>query len=297
MNLEAYLVERARWVEEALAAYLPVLPEPARQLGEAMRYSLFAGGKRLRPVLALAGAEALGRDPKVALPAACALEFIHTYSLIHDDLPAMDDDDWRRGKPTNHKVFGEAQAILAGDGLLTQAFAILATAEYPAEVAPEKVLAAIAEIAAAAGPEGMVGGQSADIRAQGKSDADGEFLHYIHTHKTGALLRASVRVGALLAGAAPAELAALTAYGEKLGLAFQISDDILDATGDPKVLGKPVKNDAQKQKLTYVTLYGLAKARQEARRLAAEAEAALGAFGPGAEPLRQLARFTVERNH
>lgn len=297
MNLKVYLSERAQLVEAALGEYMPSLPPPARQLEEAMRYSLFAGGKRLRPILALASAEAVGADFRVALPAACALEFIHTYSLIHDDLPAMDDDDWRRGKPTNHKVYGEAQAILAGDALLTQAFAILATGKYQPQVSPTRILAAIAEIAVAAGAEGMVGGQSADIREQGKNNSDPSTLHYIHTHKTGALLRASVRVGALLAGAQEAELANLTVYGEKLGLAFQISDDILDATGDPALLGKPVKSDAQKQKLTFVTLYGLEKARRQAQELAQEAESALAQFGPSAEPLRLLARFTVERNY
>lgn len=296
MNFEAYLAEHAERVDKALAEYMPTLPAPAKELEKAMRYSLFAGGKRLRPILALASAEAVGADPAVALPAACALEFIHTYSLIHDDLPAMDNDDWRRGKPTNHVVFGEAQAILAGDGLLTQAFYILATGPYPPSVGREQILAAIAEIAGAAGAEGMVGGQSADIRAQGKS-GDPETLYYIHTHKTGALLKASVRVGALLAGASSSVLSSLTLYGEKLGLAFQISDDVLDSTGDPRLLGKPVKNDAAKQKLTYVTLYGLEKARAEAKRLAEEAEAALVELGPAAEPLRYLARFTVERNH
>ncbi|MDK2882385.1 MAG: geranylgeranyl diphosphate synthase, type [Bacillota bacterium] len=296
MNLEAYLAERAQLVDRALEKYMPALPRPAKELENAMRYSLFAGGKRLRPILALASAEAAGADPVVALPAACALEFIHTYSLIHDDLPAMDNDDWRRGKPTNHIVFGEAQAILAGDGLLTQAFYILATGPYPPSVTAEQILAAIAEIARAAGAEGMVGGQSADIRAQGQG-GDPEILDYIHTHKTGSLLRASVRAGALLAGAPMSTLSSLTLYGEKIGLAFQISDDVLDSTGDPKILGKPVKNDAQKQKLTYVTLYGLEKARAEAKRLAEEAEAALVGLGPSAEPLRYLARFTVERNH
>ncbi|MGB9826016.1 MAG: polyprenyl synthetase family protein, partial [Desulfofundulus sp.] len=230
MNFEAYLAEHAERVDKALAEYMPTLPAPAKELEKAMRYSLFAGGKRLRPILALASAEAVGADPAVALPAACALEFIHTYSLIHDDLPAMDNDDWRRGKPTNHVVFGEAQAILAGDGLLTQAFYILATGPYPPSVGREQILAAIAEIAGAAGAEGMVGGQSADIRAQGKS-GDPETLYYIHTHKTGALLKASVRVGALLAGASSSVLSSLTLYGEKLGLAFQISDDVLDSTG------------------------------------------------------------------
>ncbi|HHY92700.1 MAG TPA: polyprenyl synthetase family protein [Firmicutes bacterium] len=297
MNLRAYLIERARWIEEALSTYVPALPQPAKQLEEAMRYSLFAGGKRLRPILVLASTEAVGAAPERALPAACALEFIHTYSLIHDDLPAMDDDDWRRGRLTNHKVFGEAQAILAGDALLTEAFHILTVGRYPAEVSCRQILTAIAEIAVAAGPEGMVGGQSADIAAQGKTDGSRDTLTYIHTHKTGALLRASVRVGAILGGAQPADLDSLTVYGEKLGLAFQISDDILDATGDPQILGKPVKNDAAKKKLTFVTLYGLDEAKSEAARLAYEAETALCHLGAGADPLRELARFTVERDH
>jgi geranylgeranyl diphosphate synthase type II len=297
LDLQAYLKERSQLVDKALEQYMPTLPAPAKVLEEAMRYSLFAGGKRLRPILALAAAEAVGGSVEAALPASCALEYIHTYSLIHDDLPAMDDDDWRRGRPTNHKAYGEAQAILAGDALLTQAFVILTASNYPATVNPEQIRRAIYEIAVAAGPEGMVGGQSADIREQGNAAAGPEVLTYIHTHKTGALLRSAVRVGAILGGATRDQLASLTSYGEKLGLAFQISDDILDATGDPMLLGKPVKHDAKKQKLTYVTLCGLEKARREAANLAKQAEDSLQSFSAAADPLRALARFTVERDH
>ncbi|NLG86810.1 MAG: polyprenyl synthetase family protein [Firmicutes bacterium] len=299
MNLKQYLTERTKLIEEVLLTYLPTLPKVAEQLESAMRYSLFAGGKRIRPILALASAEAVGGDPQAVLPAACALEFIHTYSLIHDDLPAMDDDDWRRGQPTNHKVFGEAQAILAGDALLTHAFAILASPDYPVPIEAEKALRIVWEVADAAGPLGMVGGQSADISQEGtvqEYDAP-TVLRYIHTHKTGALLRAAVRTGAIIAEASPEQLAALTLYGENLGLAFQICDDILDATGDPKLLGKPVKTDAQHKKLTYVTVHGLEEAKRAAYILADQAIEALSDFDNAAEPLRALARYTVERQN
>lgn len=299
MNLRQYLHERAGLVEKVLSDYLPVLPAVARQLERAMRYSVFAGGKRLRPILTLASAEAVGSIPEAALPAACALELIHTYSLIHDDLPAMDNDDWRRGKPTNHIVFGEAQAILAGDALLTQAFAVLSSRDHQVPLDAEKALYVIQEIANAAGPMGMVGGQSVDISQEGTSKVQdaAEVLHYIHTHKTGAILRAAVRVGAIVAEATPEQLSALTLYGEKLGLAFQICDDILDATGDAELLGKPVKTDAEHQKLTYVTVHGLTEAKRMAISLAEEAVGALTNFTNAAEPLRALAHFTVKRQH
>ncbi len=298
MNLKQYLAKRAQKVEEALQGYIPKLSPEVEELASAMSYSLFAGGKRLRPILALASAEAVGGDLEPVLPAACALEFIHTYSLIHDDLPAMDDDDWRRGKPTNHKVFGEAQAILAGDALLTHAFAILASPNGESPAPAEKTLQVVLEIANAAGPLGMVGGQSADIKEEGTIQEQDALamLQYIHTHKTAALFRVATRVGAIIADAAPKQLAALTLYGEKLGLAFQICDDILDATGDPKLLGKPVKTDSQHQKLTYVTVYGLEKAKYAAEQLADEAIEALAIFDDAAaEPLRALARYTIER--
>lgn len=297
MDLKNYLAKRAQEIEEALKRYMPDLPPEVEELAAAMRYSLFAGGKRLRPILTLASTEAVGGDPCAAMPAACAIEFIHTYSLIHDDLPAMDDDDWRRGKPTSHKVFGEAQAILAGDALLTHAFTILASPNDIASFSAEKALQVVLEIADAAGPKGMVGGQSADIKEEGsiqKQDAS-SMLRYIHTHKTGALLRAAIRVGAILGNATSKQLASLTVYGEKLGLAFQVCDDILDATGDPKLLGKPVKTDAQHRKLTYVTIYGLDNAKRVAVQLADEAVAALVNFDDAAEPLRALACYAVER--
>ena len=299
MNLKQYLVDRAQQIEEALLSYMPKLPPEVEQLGAAMRYSLFAGGKRLRPILALASAEAVGADPRAAMPAACAIEFIHTYSLIHDDLPAMDDDDWRRGQPTSHKVFGEAQAILAGDALLTHAFSILATPNNFPSVPAETILQVVLEIADAAGPKGMVGGQSADIKEEGTIQAQDapSMLKYIHAHKTGALLTAAVRVGAIIGAANSEQLASLTTYGQKLVLAFQICDDILDATGDPELLGKPVKTDAQHQKLTYVAVYGLQEAKHAAQRLATEASEALANFDEAAEPLTALACYAIQRKY
>ena len=297
MDLKQYLHEKALEIEKALKTYIPSLPAEAERLGEAMRYSLFAGGKRLRPILTLASAEVVGGNPQVAMPAACAIEFIHTYSLIHDDLPVMDDDDWRRGKPTSHKVFGEAQALLAGDALLTHAFTILAASYKLDSVKPEKVLKVVLEIASAAGPEGMVGGQSADIEQEGaiKAQAAPSVLKYIHTHKTGSLIMASVRAGAILGGATLKQLKLLTTYGKKLGLAFQICDDILDATGDPKLLGKPVKTDATHKKLTYVTVHGLQEAKNAARRLDFEAVESLTEFNELADPLRAIAHYAIQR--
>ena len=299
-DLKGYLAQRRQLVDAALEQCLPAEPgAPYGSVVEAMRYSLFAGGKRVRPILCLAAAEAvLGEERSAAervLTFACALECIHTYSLIHDDLPAMDNDDLRRGKPTSHKVYGEATAILAGDGLLTLAFR-LATDLSRYRAVPEVLLAAATELAEAAGFRGMIGGQAVDMESQGKRGTVEE-LARLHRLKTGALLRASVRCGALLAGAAPGQLAALTSFGEHVGLVFQVADDILDVVGQKELMGKNVGGDARKQKLTYPGLIGLEQSRREAERLLAAALDALTPLGPQAEPLRQIAAYVVQRTN
>ena len=299
-ELVRYLKERASLVERSLAAAVPQSEGPSARLDEAMRYSLLDGGKRLRPILALASCEAVGGALDDALAFACALEMIHTYSLIHDDLPAMDDDDLRRGKPTNHKVFGEALAILAGDGLLTKAF------EAAAHNAAELKLngAACAElvrlIAFGAGAEGMVGGQVADLAAEGMTKklskaAAARMLEAVHRRKTGALIIASLDAGALLAGASKTKREALCSYGECVGLAFQIADDVLDVVGDKKKLGKK-GSDRDNDKLTYASLYGVDGARAKARALVEMAHAHLKSFGARAAVLHELADYIIERD-
>ncbi|RUM89798.1 MAG: polyprenyl synthetase family protein [Thermodesulfatator sp.] len=261
-----------------------------------MRYSLFAGGKRLRPILCLLAAEAVGGKPQELLTFACGLECLHTYSLIHDDLPAMDDDDLRRGRPTCHRAFDEATAILAGDGLQALAFECFTHPELRARVPAERLLAAIHLVARAAGIHGMVVGQMADLLAEGRLISLEE-LQYIHRNKTAALIEASVVSGGLLAGAEEPVLAALRTYGASLGLAFQIVDDLLDVTGDEKELGKPVGSDERRGKATYPALVGLSKAREQAQALVEEACAALSGLGPAAEPLRALALFVLTRKN
>ena len=293
LDLPAYMAERARAVDEALGRFLPAESAPPETLHRAMRYSVFAGGKRLRPVLVIAGAEAVGGRLDDVMPTACAVEMIHTYSLIHDDLPAMDNDDFRRGVPTNHKVFGEAIAILAGDALLTLAFRLLAD-NVPVGSSGPRLRDVLVEVADAAGSAGMVGGQVADIECEGKP-ADAEAVDYIHTHKTAALIRASIRAGAILAGAAPGQLDALGVAGGALGLAFQIMDDILDVTATTEELGKTAGKDQAQQKATYPAVHGLEASRSRARALVAEAHAALEPFGPRALPLRALGTFFIER--
>jgi len=294
MDLKAYLAERRGLVNRALEAYLPAVRGPAFRVVQAMHYSLFAGGKRLRPILCLAAAEAVGGDPSEVLPVACALEMIHTYSLIHDDLPAMDDDDLRRGQPTCHKKFDEATAILAGDGLLTAAFQIMADAASRFEGRERDLLAVIRLIAAAAGYPGMVGGQMLDLQAEGRKVTLKE-LETIHRMKTGALLTASVRSGAVMAGGTRAEVTALTSYGEKFGLAFQVTDDLLDVEGEAGEMGKATGMDAQRHKATYPGLLGPAEAKAWAQRLVETAVADLQDFGPVAEPLREVARYLLVR--
>jgi len=260
-----------------------------------MRYSVFAGGKRIRPILMIASCEAVGGTAEAALPAACAIEMLHTYSLIHDDLPSMDDDDFRRGRPTNHKVFGEATAILAGDALLTEAFLLLSSPEVLPDVTAEIRRELIHILSRAAGSLGMVGGQVVDMESEGKT-IDFPTLEYIHTHKTGALILAAVQMGALIGGADKAAMTALTRFGEVAGLAFQIADDILDIVGDQDVVGKDIGSDQARGKVTYPAFLGLDEAKRRACELRDLGIGALHGFGPAAEPLRQIVHFIVDRS-
>ncbi len=293
-DLDVYLQERRRLVDAALDGFLPSEDTRPASVHRAMRYSVLAGGKRLRPILVIAGAEVVGASPSAVMPTACAMELIHTYSLIHDDLPAMDDDDYRRGRLTNHKVFGDAIAILAGDALLTYAFQLVAQNATVPGVDPKVVCDVVAEIAEAAGTVGMVGGQVVDIESEGKT-ITAEELEYIHVHKTAALLRASLSVGARLGGADAAALAAVAEAGQSLGLAFQIVDDILDVEGSLETLGKTAGSDERKQKVTYPALHGIEASRREARRLIERTKSRLGVFGARSAPLCALADFVVER--
>jgi len=247
--------------------------------------------------LMLAACEAVDGDTRCVIPAACAMEMIHTYSLIHDDLPAMDDDDFRRGNLTNHKVFGEAIAILAGDALLTEAFKLASDLRFAEGCSPSILLAVIHEIATCAGSSGMVGGQVVDMESEGCHDIDLPTVQYIHTHKTGALIKASVVVGALLGGASREKLAAVTRYGEAVGLAFQIADDILDIEGTTEEIGKDAGSDQARGKATYPAVIGLAAAREEARAIMDEALRSLEMFGAEADPLREIARYIVQRKN
>jgi geranylgeranyl diphosphate synthase type II len=292
-DLKTYLRQAGAKVEQALDASLG--PEQPERLREAMRYSLLAGGKRLRPILCLAACELAGGDSEQAMPTAVALEMIHTLSLIHDDLPAMDNDDLRRGRPTSHKVFGEANAILAGDALLTRAFEMVSL-RSPG-VPAERLLAVVGELSLAAGAPGLVGGQVVDLESEGKQ-VSLETLEYIHVHKTGALLRACVLSGALIAGAAEGLMAALRTYARGIGLAFQIIDDILDVTASSEVLGKTAGKDLSANKTTYPKLLGLEESRQRAEALVREAKQALEPYGAQgkAAPLMALADFITSRD-
>ena len=294
VDLSRYLAERREAVDQALEQALPPADRHPKTIHEAMRYSVFAGGKRLRPILVIAGAEAAGGSMADVMPTACAMELIHTYSLIHDDLPAMDDDDFRRGRPTNHKVFGEAMAILAGDALLTLAFSLIAVNFSSGRRNPALLRNVLTEIASASGTEGMIGGQVVDLESEGQKVVP-DTLEYIHTHKTQALIRASLRVGAMLAEASSHALEALTRTGDCLGLAFQIVDDILDVEGSLEQLGKSAGSDQRKQKATYPEIFGLEVSKLRAKVLAEEAKAALASLGPKGEPLTLLADFIVER--
>ncbi len=293
-DLAAYLAERRRLADEALDIYLPPAGELPPRLHEAMRYSLFCGGKRLRPILVYAGAEAVGGELEWVTPLACAVECIHTFSLIHDDLPAIDNDELRRGSPTSHVVYGEAMAILAGDALLALAFDLIA--ECRVHIPEGRVLDALAMVARASGTRGMVGGQVSDIESEGRDDLDEATVASIHARKTGALLLASLLAGARLCGAAPAQERALLVYGNNVGLAFQITDDILDLEGDADKLGKPLGSDLKQDKATYPKILGIPASRTLARDACDTALAALDGFGSQAEPLRALAHYIVERD-
>ncbi|MFA5974839.1 MAG: polyprenyl synthetase family protein [Elusimicrobiota bacterium] len=305
--LHSYFESRRKLVEKALDHYMDKTISEPEIIHEAMRYSVFAGGKRLRPVLVLAAAECCGKKPEIALPTAAAMELIHTYSLVHDDLPAMDDDDLRRGRPTNHKVYGEAIAILAGDALLTKAFELISENAKIHSVRAQAVPAVVHLIAHGAGTFGMVGGQVLDIQMDGgqwkkhnglpRTQASVEqLLRSIHRLKTAALIRSSLQAGALLAGASPKQLSAFGDYGEKIGLAFQIADDVLDVVADKKKLGKS-GSDAKNKKLTFPAIYGLEASRRKAQTLVEEAKAALKPFKRQAQILKQLANYIVERDH
>ena len=295
VDLKSYLHEKRGIVDEALQACLPEPEGPASDVIKAMRYSLFAGGKRLRPILCLAGTESVGGIHTDSLSIACALEFIHTYSLIHDDMPVMDDDDFRRGKPTGHKVFGDAVALLAGDALLTEAFRLMATAHLTVDITPQVLLKVIALISQAAGYRGMVGGQTVDIQSEGKR-VDISLLKFIHTHKTGALISASVASGAMLGPANESQIEAIKTFGHNIGLAFQISDDILDIEGNSETMGKEAGVDERKGKITYPSLVGLSESKRIQSELADAAVESLQAFDHRAEPLRQIAMYIIERS-
>ncbi|MBN1594714.1 polyprenyl synthetase family protein [candidate division FCPU426 bacterium] len=295
-QVSAYLEAKRKLVDAALEEALPRKDYFPAKLHSAIRHSVFSGGKRLRPVLLLAAAEACGGKKSNIMPAACALECIHTYSLLHDDLPAMDDDAWRRGQPTCHKVFGEAAAILAGDALLTFAFELMSKCAAPAKGTPAAaaVLDAIRVLAQSAGMAGMVGGQMADVDAEGQ-DVNIPMLQYIHTHKTGRIIQGALRIGGILAGATSEQLKALSLYGEAAGLAFQIADDILNIVGKMPQLGKEVGTDAALGKATYPAVYGLEESKKQALSLTEKAVRALKPFGKKAEPLQALAYYIVER--
>ncbi len=295
-HLKLYLAEKRTLVEDALEAYLPKPKIYPPLIHESMRYSIFAGGKRLRPVMVLMTAEMLKQELTAVLFAAAAIEMIHTYSLIHDDLPLMDDDDLRRGRPTNHKVYGEAIALLAGDALLTLAFQIMADPEHMTYCSPSAIVAATYELAAAAGTFGMVGGQVVDIQSEQRQIKASE-LEYIHTHKTGKLITAALKMGAILSDATPQQLEAVTTYGEKAGLAFQIVDDILDIEGNPEELGKNTARDLQKQKVTYPAMHGIDESKAMTQKLLDEAKISLRIFGDQAYYFYQLADFMRSRTH
>lgn len=290
-DIENYLKERKSLVDRALEQYLRESERPPQTLYRAMHYGVFSGGKRLRPILTLAAGELFGGQRKPLLPFACALELVHTYSIIHDDLPALDDDDLRRGELANHKKFGEGIALLAGDALLTEAFHLMSRPQAVGGLKPKLVLELMQEIAHAAGAGGMVGGQAVDLEAEGH-EADIATVEYIHVRKTGALILASCRVGARIGGAAPKELRKISRYGEFLGLAFQIADDILDATGQGDQVSA---RDKEKKKATYPSVVGLGASKARAQELLQHCLNEMELFGKDADPLRGIARYIVER--
>lgn len=296
-DLKTYLQEKQDLVNENLEKYLPVEGDYPKEIVEAMRYSLIAGGKRLRPILTIAACETVGGMALDAMKVACAMECIHTYSLIHDDLPAMDDDGYRRGMLTCHKVYGEAMAILAGDGLLTYAFELLTDAYEDNDANNNRnLIKIIREIAMAAGIKGMIAGQVVDMLSEkGQREKSTELLDYIHKNKTAALFKASIKSGALIAGANDTELAVLDSYAHHFGLAFQITDDILDIEGTTSELGKPIGSDEKNQKLTYPLLYGLERSKEMAIDNVNSAVNSLSIFGSKAIPLISLAQYVLTR--
>ena len=294
MNLKKYLIARQKLIDRALDRYLPKANTKPATLHKAMRYSLFAGGKRLRPILCLAATEACRGSSEDALPLACALECIHTYSLVHDDLPSMDNDDFRRGRPTCHKVFGDGIAVLTGDALLTIAFEIVSKAKPTSRY---DVSTLLRETAVAAGSQKLIAGQVADLEAEGKKVRHDQ-LKFIHENKTAAILKTSVRLGAMSANADARKLGAITQFGQRLGLAFQIIDDILDVTQTSEILGKSAGKDVAAKKATYPAVIGLEKSRAEARRLTQQAHDSLSVFSSSdAQPLHALANYLLEREY
>lgn len=293
MDLKEYLATRAAEVDAALDAFLPKAKEKPATIHAAMRYSIFAGGKRLRPILCLAAAEACGGDLESAMPPACAVEILHTYSLVHDDLPCMDDDDLRRGRPTCHKVYGEGMAVLTGDALLTEAFLILAQTS-PAKRYP--TASYVAELALTGGSTKLIGGQVMDLEGEGKKLTKAQLVK-IHESKTAALLATSIRLGAMTANATDKQLESLSVFGRALGLAFQVIDDILDVTASTEVLGKTAGKDLAVEKATYPAILGLEKSRKEAAKLTKEAMDALLPFGKKAKRLREIAEYLLKREY
>jgi geranylgeranyl diphosphate synthase type II len=295
VDIVDYLKGKKRVIDEALKHVISKETDFPQSLHKAMRYALFPGGKRIRPILAIAAYEMIGGRGDGILPYACALELIHTYSLIHDDLPALDDDDYRRGKPTTHKVFGEAMAILAGDALLTEAFRLMSTQGLGGEVDPRVAIEAIGEISRASGSAGMIAGQVVDMESEGKT-VELPILEFIHTHKTGSLILTCVRVGGRLAGARDIEMDALTRYGKAIGLAFQITDDILDVEGSVASMGRPPGVDRTRNKVTYPALLGLEESKRRFKELIGKAIEAVDLFGDRGEPLREIARYIGSRS-
>jgi geranylgeranyl diphosphate synthase type II len=294
MNVHGYLKKRQGLIDRTLHRYLGKCPQHPEKLFEAMQYSVFSGGKRIRPILTLAVGELFGAKQKTLLPFACALELIHTYSLIHDDLPALDNDDLRRGKPTSHKRFGEGIALLAGDALLTEAFDLIARMKGVRALKPEVVLDLIHELAGAAGMDGMVGGQSIDLETEDQV-VNLATVEYIHLRKTGALILVAARMGAIIGKAAPKDLGKVSRYGEYLGLAFQITDDILDVDGESSEVSKAETRAAKGSRATYPSVVGLPAARGRAEELLERCLKEMKTFGKEAEPLREIARYVVER--
>ncbi len=293
MNLNAILKEKIAKINTALTDYMSYEENPQSIIYDAMKYSLFAGGKRLRPVIMLLVSDMLSGDENEVMPFACAMEMIHTYSLIHDDLPSMDNDDLRRGKPTNHKVYGEAMAILAGDSLLNKAFEITAQHKY---INPERALSAIAVLANSSGTEGMIGGQTVDIQSEGKKISEDELL-YLHTLKTGAIIRSSGVIGAIMAGALEEQMTAIDEFCKNLGIAFQVQDDLLDVTGSEQELGKPIGSDSDSEKTTFVNLFGIEGTKKAVSDYTKKAISALDIFGEKANTLIELANYLINRSN